>query len=645
MKNKYLPLLLILGVICAVASFNYFRLKNQQERPEIKYEELEKFLKEKQVSKVVLVANKLYVRVYIRPHHIRENHKALFKYMNNTYDKEEAYYTIQIDNTYTFYDQYLKMRQRLKKSPIVDYKTINEYNRFSGILDWLSSLFFILMILFFLFGRGLMQSGPEGRYFGILKSKAILWGKDRKVNITLKDVAGMEEEKEEITEIIDFLKNPDQAKSLGGRIPKGVLLSGLPGTGKTLLAKAVAGEAEVSFFSASGSDFTEMFVGVGASRVRNLFEEARENAPCIIFIDEIDAIGGARNNRRIQNQEQENTLNKLLAELDGFGSKDDIILIGATNRPEVLDDALTRPGRFDRHITITPPHLEGRVQIFMYHIRANKLKVAKKISFEQLATQTPGFVGADIANTCNEAALLAARKKKTKIEMSDFQEAMDRVSIGLEKKSKVISPKEKKIVAWHEAGHAVAAWFLEHASPLVKVSIIPRGPAALGYAQYLPKEQAIYQEDQLNDKLCTLLAGRAAEELIFGKISTGAGDDLDRSTLLAYNMVTRYGMSKEIGHLSFRDNQEYYVQKPYSNALGETIDSVVQEMVTTQYERAKKKLKDNYDTFQAVAEELLKKEILFTQDIEKIAGKRPFPQQEETTKPKRKSKTKKVKQS
>lgn len=633
-KNKYLPLVLLFTMALSVACYNFYRsFYKNNERPKVTYKLLEKYLKRNEVDRIVMIGNKLYVKVYIKEERIQANHKDLFDYMNGRYDAKKAYYTMQIDNTYTFYVEYKEMLQRQNKIPKVGYEVENEYNRFSGILDWLSSIFFILLLLFLLFGRSVMQSGPEGRLFGILKSKAVLWGKDRKVNVTLKDVAGMDEEKEEIEEIIEFLKNPDKAKRLGGRIPKGVLLSGLPGTGKTLLAKAVSGEAEVPFFSVSGSDFAELYVGVGVSRVENLFQEARKNAPCIIFIDEIDAIGGARNNRRISNQEQENTLNKLLAELDGFGSQDDIILIGATNRPDVLDSALLRPGRFDRHIKIDLPGIEGRVKIFTYHIQEKALKVASKISFKQLATQTPGFSGADIANTCNEAALLAARKEKNKIEMSDFQEAMDRVSIGLEKKSKVISPKEKEIVAWHEAGHAVVAWFLEHASPLVKVSIIPRGPAALGYAQYLPKEQAIYQEQQLKDRICTLMAGRAAEELMFKQKSTGAADDFKKSTALAYNMVRKYGMNNEIGYLSFEDNPEFYSPKPYSDAMGERIDMAVQEMVKEQYNRAKETLEAHYDVFKAVAEALIKKEVLLTKDMVKIAGKRPF-QKEKTKKTK-----------
>ena len=407
--------------------------------------------------------------------------------------------------------------------------------------------------------------GPGGQIFNIGKSKATLFDKEAQVSVTFNDVAGLEEAKQEVMEIVDFLKNPKKYTNLGGKIPKGALLIGAPGTGKTLLAKAVAGEAQVPFFSLSGSDFVEMFVGVGASRVRDLFRQAKDKAPCIIFIDEIDAIGRARGKNNIVggNDERENTLNQLLVEMDGFGTDSGIIILAATNRPDVLDSALLRPGRFDRQVSIDKPDLNGREQIFKVHLKP--VKLADGVDAKKLSAQTPGFAGAEIANVCNEAALIAARKNKEAVDMQDFQDAIDRVIGGLEKKNKIISPEEKRIVAYHEAGHAIAGWFLEHADPLVKVSIVPRGVAALGYAQYLPKEQFLYTTEQLEDGMCMTLGGRVAEDITFGKISTGAQNDLERITKLAYAMVTIYGMNDKVGNVSFNDTQgEYQFNKPYS---------------------------------------------------------------------------------
>ena len=433
--------------------------------------------------------------------------------------------------------------------------------------------------------------GPGGQIFNIGKSKATLFDKESQVNITFSDVAGLEEAKQEVMEIVDFLKNPKKYTNLGGKIPKGALLVGSPGTGKTLMAKAVAGEAQVPFFSLSGSDFVEMFVGVGASRVRDLFKQAKEKAPCIIFIDEIDAIGRARGKNSMVggNDERENTLNQLLVEMDGFGTDSGIIIMAATNRPDVLDSALLRPGRFDRQISIDKPDLVGREQIFKVHLQP--LKLAEGVDPKKLSAQTPGFAGAEIANVCNEAALIAARKDKKAIDMQDFQDAVDRVIGGLEKKNKIISPEEKRIVAYHEAGHAVAGWFLEHADPLVKVSIVPRGIAALGYAQYLPKEQFLYQTEQLIDEMCMTLGGRAAEDIVFGKISTGAQNDLERVTKMAYAMVTIYGMNEKVGHISFNDqNSEYGFNKPYSEKTAEMIDNEVRLLIESAYLRTKELL-------------------------------------------------------
>jgi cell division protease FtsH len=468
--------------------------------------------------------------------------------------------------------------------------------------------------------------GPGGQIFNIGKSRAALFDAENKVKITFADVAGLDEAKEEVKEIVDFLKNPEKFTKLGGKIPKGVLLVGPPGTGKTLLAKAVAGEAEVPFFSLSGSDFVEMFVGVGAARVRDLFRQAKEKAPCIIFIDEIDAVGRSRGRAAMpgSNDERENTLNSLLVEMDGFATDAGVIIMAATNRPDVLDSALLRPGRFDRQISIDKPDLVGREAIFKVHLAP--LKISKDVSAEKLSQQTPGFAGAEIANVCNEAALIAARKNKELIDMKDFQDAIDRVIGGLEKKNKLISPEEKKIVAYHEAGHAVSGWFLEHTDPLVKVTIVPRGIAALGYAQYLPKEQFLYTTEQLTDSMCMTLGGRAAEEVVFGKISTGAMNDLERVTKMAYAMVTVYGMNRKIGNVSFYDPQggEYNFTKPYSEDTAKAIDEEVRNIIEAAYQRTKNLLIEKRDALEAVAQELLKKEVIFQQDLEALIGKRPF---------------------
>ncbi|MEM6633504.1 MAG: ATP-dependent zinc metalloprotease FtsH [Bacteroidota bacterium] len=482
----------------------------------------------------------------------------------------------------------------------------------------------LLVALWFFFMRRVGASGPGGQIFNIGKSRASLYDKENKVNVTFNDVAGLDEAKEEVQEVVEFLKNPQKFTRLGGHIPKGVLLVGPPGTGKTLLAKAVAGEAKVPFFSLSGSDFVEMFVGVGAARVRDLFKQAKEKAPCIIFIDEIDAVGRSRGRINVTggNDERENTLNQLLVEMDGFGSDTGVIIMAATNRPDVLDPALLRAGRFDRQIAVDRPDIKGREAIFRVHLK--KLTVADEVGVHKLAAQTPGFVGADIMNVCNEAALIAARKNKKAVGMDDFQDAIDRVIGGLEKKSKIISPEEKKIVAYHEAGHAITGWFLEHADPLVKVSIVPRGIAALGYAQYMPKEQYLYTENQLMDTICMTLGGRAAEELIFGEVSTGAQNDLERITKTAYSMVTIYGMNPKIGQVSFRDESEYNFNKMYSEATAQIIDEEVKKILDFAYERTLNLLKERKGELEKVAQQLLEKEVLFKEDLNELIGKRPF---------------------
>ena len=466
-------------------------------------------------------------------------------------------------------------------------------------------------------------AGPGG-IFNIGKSRATLFDKGTKVNITFNDVAGLDEAKVEVMEIVDFLKNPKKYTNLGGKIPKGALLIGPPGTGKTLLAKAMAGEAQVPFFSLSGSDFVEMFVGVGASRVRDLFKQAREKAPCIIFIDEIDAIGRARGKNAIMsNDERESTLNQLLVEMDGFSGESGIIVLAATNRPDVLDTALLRPGRFDRQISIDKPDVKGREAIFKVHLKP--IKISEKVDIHKLAEQTPGFAGADIANICNEAALIAARKGKAGVEMEDFQDAVDRVIGGLEKKNKIISPDEKRIIAYHEAGHAICGWYLEHAYPLLKVTIVPRGVAALGYAQYTPKEQYLYNTDQLFDQICMTLGGRASEDLNFGKISTGAQNDLQQITKMAYAMVTVYGMNNKIGNVSFYDPQvENSFTKPYSEETSRMIDDEVRKLIDSAYVSTKNLLTEKKEQVHKLAEALLQKEVLFQSDVETLIGKRPY---------------------
>ena len=517
--------------------------------------------------------------------------------------------------TKTFNEQ-----QPPEKKIKLEFDEETDYTYFINILIPIA----LLVALWFFFMRRVGASGPGGQIFNIGKSRASLYDKENKVNVTFNDVAGLDEAKEEVQEVVEFLKNPQKFTRLGGHIPKGVLLVGPPGTGKTLLAKAVAGEAKVPFFSLSGSDFVEMFVGVGAARVRDLFKQAKEKAPCIIFIDEIDAVGRSRGRINVTggNDERENTLNQLLVEMDGFGSDTGVIIMAATNRPDVLDPALLRAGRFDRQIAVDRPDIKGREAIFRVHLK--KLTVADEVGVHKLAAQTPGFVGADIMNVCNEAALIAARKNKKAVGMDDFQDAIDRVIGGLEKKSKIISPEEKKIVAYHEAGHAITGWFLEHADPLVKVSIVPRGIAALGYAQYMPKEQYLYTENQLMDTICMTLGGRAAEELIFGEVSTGAQNDLERITKTAYSMVTIYGMNPKIGQVSFRDDSEYNFNKMYSEATAQIIDEEVKKILDFAYERTLNLLKERKGELEKVAQQLLEKEVLFKEDLNELIGKRPF---------------------
>jgi ATP-dependent metalloprotease FtsH len=506
----------------------------------------------------------------------------------------------------------------------VDYQVRDNWAR--DILQWV--LFFGIMIGIWLFIMRRMGGGggPGGQIFNIGKSRAQIFEKDKKINVTFDDVAGLEGAKEEIQEIVDFLKNPSKYTELGAKIPKGALLVGPPGTGKTLLAKAVAGEAQVPFFSLSGSDFVEMFVGVGASRVRDLFRQAKEKSPSIIFIDEIDAIGRARgkNASMGSNDERENTLNQLLTEMDGFGTNTGVILLAATNRADILDKALMRPGRFDRQIYVDMPDMPERKEIFKVHLKP--LKLDSSIDVDFLARQTPGFSGADIANICNEAALIAARKKKKTVDKQDFLDAVDRIIGGLEKKSKIITPNEKKTIAFHEAGHATISWLVEHASPLVKVTIVPRGKS-LGAAWYLPEERQLNTSDQILDEMCAALGGRAAEKLIFDKISTGALSDLEKVTRQARAMVTVFGLNDKIGNITYYDSSgqsEYSFSKPYSEKTAEIIDKEISNIIETQYQRAIQILTENKDKLTALAEKLLEKEVIFKEDLLKIFGDRPF---------------------
>ena len=488
---------------------------------------------------------------------------------------------------------------------------------------------FLLLIVFWIWMMRRMQGGGAGGggggVFNVGKSKAQLFDKDSSQKVTFRDVAGLSEAKEEVQEIVEFLKSPNLYTNLGGKIPKGALLVGPPGTGKTLLAKAVAGEANVPFFSISGSDFVEMFVGVGASRVRDLFRQAKEKAPCIVFIDEIDAVGRARgkNTNFGSNDERENTLNQLLTEMDGFGSNSGVIILAATNRADVLDKALLRAGRFDRQIYVELPDLNDRREIFKVHLRP--IKIDDSIDVDFLARQTPGFSGADIANVCNEAALIAARNKKSFVQRDDFMSAVDRIVGGLEKKNKIITQDEKKSIAIHEAGHATLSWFLEHANPLVKVTIVPRGKA-LGAAWYLPEERQITTKEQMLDEMCALLGGRAAEEVFIGEISSGAMNDLERVTKQAYAMITYMGMSDKLPNLSYYDStgQEYQFSKPYSDDTAKIIDNEVKSMIAKQYERAKQILTEKKSGHNELAKILLEKEIIFAHDLEDIFGKRPW---------------------
>ena len=590
-------------------------------------------LKNGDIEKLVIV-NKEKVEVYIRAERLTDAVYEDIKSQksNSVLGQAVPQYYFSIISQDVFVTELNNVMNTLPQEKRPSYTTLTRRNYLGEIMLWIIPFLLILGIWIYMLRRmGGGGAGGGNNIFSVGKSKAQVFDKETSVKVDFSDVAGLEEAKVEIREIVDFLKNPTKYTELGGKIPKGALLVGPPGTGKTLLAKAVAGEAHVPFFSMSGSDFVEMFVGVGASRVRDLFKQAKEKSPCIVFIDEIDAVGRARgrNPNMGSNDERENTLNQLLTEMDGFSSNSGVIILAATNRADVLDKALLRAGRFDRQIHVELPDLNERRAIFEVHMKP--IKMDKSVNVDFISKQTPGFSGADIANVCNEAALIAARHDKKVVERQDFLDAIDRIVGGLEKKNKIITKEEKRTIAWHEAGHATVSWLLEYANPLVKVTIIPRG-RALGAAWYLPEERQITTTEQMLDEMCSALGGRASEELTFERISTGALNDLEKVTKQAFAMISYFGMSAKIGNLSYYDSSgqsEYSFNKPYSEKTAETIDEEVKALIDVQYERAKAILKKNKKGLQELGELLLEKEVIFSDDLEKIFGKRPWKRNDE----------------
>ena len=617
----------IYGIIALLLiALNIFSAREAR-REQVTMHQLEEMIAKGDVDRIDVV-NKNIAHIYIKKDRLDD--PAYEELTQSNLSSDRYHYWREIGSVDSF-EAFLKKVQEGKETPHIypNYKT--QTNWLTPLLGWVVPFILIILIWIFIMRRvGGGPGGPGAQIFNIGKSKATLFDQNAKVNVTFQDVAGLDEAKEEVMEVVDFLKNPKKYTALGGKIPKGVLLVGPPGTGKTLLAKAVAGEAGVPFFSISGSDFVEMFVGVGASRVRDLFKQAREKAPCIVFIDEIDAIGRARGRSGFQggNDERENTLNQLLVEMDGFSTDKGVILMAATNRPDVLDSALLRPGRFDRQIGIDRPDLKGREAIFSVHLK--NIKKADDVTPYALSEMTPGFAGADTANVCNEAALIAARRNKKAVDMDDFNSALDRVIGGLEKKNKLISPEEKKIIAYHEAGHAVCGWYLEHAAPLVKVTIVPRGIGTLGYAQYLPKEEYITRTEQLLDRMCMTFGGRAAEKIIFSKISTGAQSDLDQVTKMAYSMITVFGMNEKVGQVSFYGmSQDQFMQRPYSDNTATLIDEEVRKLLDSQYERAQNLLQERRKELEILANALLEKEVLHKSDVARLIGPAPYPDERE----------------
>ncbi|TXD48790.1 ATP-dependent zinc metalloprotease FtsH [Polaribacter sp. IC073] len=609
------------AIIVLLIGFQFFSSGDLATKS-ISKNEFNEVLRENDISKIIVVNNNV-AQIFIKKEAIKKSKYQ--KLINSAFYREgTSLYEYNFGDLQNFENDLEKARNENELT--FDLKNESRTSMVDTLIGFLPFIILIAVWLFFMkrMSGGGAGGGGGGQIFSIGKSKAKLFDKDTKVKTTFANVAGLEGAKEEVQEIVDFLKNPEKYTSLGGKIPKGALLVGPPGTGKTLLAKAVAGEADVPFFSLSGSDFVEMFVGVGASRVRDLFKQAAQKSPSIIFIDEIDAVGRARGKNSMTggNDERENTLNQLLTEMDGFGTDTNVIVIAATNRADVLDSALLRAGRFDRQIYVDLPNINERKEIFEVHIKPLKLADDVKVGF--LAQQTPGFSGADIANMCNESALIAARKGQKAIHHQDFLDAVDRIVGGLEKKTKVITPKEKKVIAFHEAGHATISWMLEHAAPLVKVTIVPRGQS-LGAAWYLPAERLIVQTEQMLDEMCATLGGRAAEKIIFNKISTGALSDLEKVTKQARAMVTVYGLNEEVGNITYYDSSgnDSFV-KPYSDETARTIDKEISKMIEAQYQRAIELLENNKEKLTTLAELLLEKEVIFKDDLLKIFGKRPF---------------------
>ena len=582
----------------------------------------------------IVVVNKSEAEIYLKES-AYEKYKSKLEGAFTVPPKAGPHFTFNIGSVDVFESNLAKEQEADGEASRVTLKYETRTNYLTEIFSWIFPILLLVLFYFWIFRRMSKGGGGAGNIFSVGKSQAKIFDKESRVSTTFKEVAGLAEAKQEIQEIVEFLKNPDRYTKLGGKIPKGALLVGPPGTGKTLLAKAVAGEAEVPFFSMSGSDFVEMFVGVGASRVRDLFKQAKEKSPCIVFIDEIDAIGRARgrNPNMGSNDERENTLNQLLTEMDGFDTNSGVIILAATNRADILDRALMRAGRFDRQIHVELPDMIDRKEIFEVHLRP--LKLGADVNVEFLAKQTPGFSGADIANVCNESALIAARKMKEVVEKQDFLDAVDRIIGGLEKKNKIISVNEKATIAYHEAGHATVSWLLEHAHPLVKVTIVPRGKA-LGAAWYLPEERQITTRVQLLDEVCATLGGRAAEELVFSSVSSGAQNDLEKVTKTAFAMVSYFGMSDKIGKVSYYDSTgqtDYSFTKPYSEKTAELIDEEVNVIINQEYERAKKILVANAEGHKKLAELLLEREVIFTEDLEQVFGPRPWNKPKEIEKP------------
>ncbi len=625
--NRFSAYWLYAVLLAILLAFNFYSGPGFWSQPkEIPQSKFEEYLANGDVSKIIIL-NRKEANVFLTPDALKkEEHKDVKptdkSLLQGGKDSEVPQYKFELGDLSNFENRFDQIVKDNNLSTTRENKT--QQNVFSDLLVTLLPFVLILGIWIYVMRRMAGGGGPGG-IFSIGKSRARVFDEKKETRVTFQDVAGLEGAKEEVQEIVDFLKNPDKYTSLGGKIPRGALLVGPPGTGKTLLAKAVAGEAQVPFFSLSGSDFVEMFVGVGASRVRDLFKQAKEKSPAIIFIDEIDAIGRARGKNAMTgaNDERENTLNQLLTEMDGFGSHTNVIVLAATNRADILDKALMRAGRFDRQIYVDLPNLNERKEIFQVHLRP--IKVSETLDIDFLAKQTPGFSGADIANVCNEAALIAARKGKTAVSKQEFLDAVDRIVGGLEKKTKILTPEERKAIAFHEAGHATVSWLLEHAAPLVKVTIVPRGQS-LGAAWYLPEERQIVRTEQILDEMCAALGGRAAEKVIFDKISTGALSDLEKVTKQARAMVTIYGLNDKIGNLTYYDSvqADYGFTKPYSEKTAHLIDEEISKIIETQYQRAITILTDNKEKLTTLANLLLEREVIFRDDLENIFGKRAF---------------------